>query len=98
MSDRIPEGDLVFPALDCLYDSPTGRVSTTKLRQYLTDTLSPKGEDTDILVGRNDMKFDQKVRNLKSHHTLEKTGYATANRGGFEITAAGRKMVERLRK
>ena len=69
MSDRIPEGDLVFPALDCLCNSPTGRISTTRLREYLTDTLTPKGEDTDILAGRSDMKFDQKVRNLKSHRT-----------------------------
>ena len=85
MADRIPEGDLVFPALDCLYDSPTGRVTTTKLRRYLIDLFAPEGEDEAILAGRIDTKFEQKVRNLKSHKTLLKTGWATNYRGGFEL-------------
>ena len=98
MADRIPEGDLVFPALDCLYDSPTGRVTTTKLRHYLVDLFAPEGEDAAILAGRLDTKFEQKVRNLKSHKTLIKTGWANHYRGGFEITKAGRRMVAKLRK
>lgn len=32
--------------------------------------MNPDGEDLDILGNRNDDKFSQKVRNIKSHNTL----------------------------
>jgi hypothetical protein len=97
MPPRIPENALVIPALECLYDSPNGRASTTRLRRYLEEAFAPEGEDVEILKGRSDMKFDQKVRNLKSHETLLKSGYATHYRGGFEITPAGRRLIEKIR-
>lgn len=97
LAPRIPENALIIPALECLYDSPNGRASTTSLRRYLEDAFSPEGEDAEILRGRSDMKFDQKVRNLKSHETLLKLGYVTHYRGGFEITPAGRRFVEKIR-
>ena len=97
MPSRIAENELIEPALDCLYDSPNGEASTTELRDYLAKTLSPKGEDTDILDNRNDTKFDQKVRNLKSHKTLEKTGYAERTYKGFRLTNFGKKMVSKRR-
>ena len=34
--------------------------------------MKPNGEDKIILINRTDDKFSQKVRNLKSHKTLEK--------------------------
>ena len=34
--------------------------------------MSPEGEDTIILANRSDDRFSQKVRNLRSHKTLEK--------------------------
>lgn len=97
MPPRIPESALIIPALECLYDAPGGRASTTELRAYLEGIFAPEGEDAEILAGRSDMKFDQKVRNLKSHKTLNKLGYATEYRGGFEITPAGRRFVEKVR-
>ncbi|WP_181881903.1 hypothetical protein [Helicobacter sp. MIT 14-3879] len=33
--------------------------------------MNPDGEDLAILKDRNDDKFSQKVRNLKSHNTLQ---------------------------
>lgn len=97
MSSRIAENELIEPALDCLYDAPNGIVSTTELRDYLAQVLKPKGEDTEILDGRNDMKFDQKVRNLKSHKTLVKTGYVDHVHKGFRLNAFGQKMMMRRR-
>jgi hypothetical protein len=93
---RIPESALVLPALECIYDAG-GRLSTTKLRACLTEKFGPDGEDAAILDGRSDTKFDQKVRNLKSHKTLSRLGWAVEYRGGFELTGAGRKMVQKIR-
>lgn len=97
MPARIAENELVDPSLEYLYDCPDGEASTTELRDHLFKVMGPKGEDTDILDGRVDTKFDQKVRNLKSHKTLEKTGYVDATYRGFRLNNFGRKMVEKRR-
>lgn len=55
--------------------------------------MKPTGEDLNILAGRNDDKFSQKVRNLKAHNTFERFGYAEykggARNGFVEITNDG---------
>lgn len=52
------------------------------------------GEDLQILSGRADDKFSQKVRNLKAHSTFERYGYAEykggARQGYVEITNDGK--------
>src|SRR5580704_9637753 len=92
MPPRIAERELVDPALECLYNSEAGEISTTELRDHLTRVFEPEGEDTAILDGRVDTKFDQKVRNLKSHKTLEKTGQVEATRKGFRLSTFGERM------
>ena len=42
-----------------------------------------------LLDSRSDDKFSQKVRNLKSHDTLERKGFATFTHGRYKITAIG---------
>lgn len=69
-------------------------VDTSTLIQKLTEIMRPTGEDAQILAGRRDTYFSQIVRNLKSHDTLEKKGYATYTKGlGFQLTPAGRVLV-----
>ena len=48
--------------------------------------MSPSGEDLEMLSNRNDDKFSQKVRNIKSHKTLENKGYAKFYDDKFFIT------------
>jgi len=96
MAGRIPESALVMPALECIYDAG-GRITTTDLIHRLEEWLQPEGEDGEILDGRADTKFSQKVRNLKSHKTLEKAGYAIEIEDGFELIDAGRKLIEATR-
>lgn len=56
--------------------------------------MKPSGEDLQILSGRADDKFPQKVRNLKAHSTFERYGYAEykggARQGYVEITKDGK--------
>jgi DNA end-binding protein Ku len=47
--------------------------------------------DATILADRNDDKFSQKVRNLKSHETLEKRGIATFKLRLYHITPEEKK-------
>jgi hypothetical protein len=96
MAGRIPESALVMPALEYIYDAG-GRISTTDLIGRLEDWFEPDGKDNEILDGRADTKFSQKVRNLKSHKTLVKAGYATETEDGFELTDAGRTLIESTR-
>lgn len=42
--------------------------------------MKPDGEDMDILDNRNDTKFSQKVRNLKSHDSLADSVYTVGER------------------
>lgn len=85
------EPELVIPALKILADpaNRTTGVTTTHLIRRLRSALRPSGHDTEIIAGRSDDYFSQKVRNLKSHNTLERRGLATHGRGRFTITEAG---------
>lgn len=60
--------------------------------------MKPAGEDLQILSGRSDDKFSQKVRNLKAHNTFERFGYAQYKGGprdGYvEITNNGKQHLE----
>jgi hypothetical protein len=51
--------------------------------------MHPSGIDAEILSGRNDTYFSQKVRNLKSHDTLAKQNFANNSADGFQITTTG---------
>ncbi len=88
---RISESELVLPVLYIL--NHYGSTDTSRLIKSLRNLLNPTGEDLEILQGRNDDKFSQKVRNLKSHDTLIKNGLAKeATKGNttvFTITDKG---------
>jgi hypothetical protein len=68
---RIKEEQLIVPALKVMNTSVGGTITTTDLIDELTKIMKPTGEDLDILKNRNDTKFSQKVRNLKSHNTMK---------------------------
>ena len=57
------EEDLIIPALFELHFNPNG-MTTSMLIKALTKNLKPEGADAEILFGRNDTRFSQKVRNL----------------------------------
>jgi predicted HNH restriction endonuclease len=94
---RVTERDLILPALRVLHDT-NGELSTTAMSRRLRSIVKPQGEDLEILAGRNDDKFSQKVRNLRSHKTLETPGYAThesrGRQGYWQITPLGRQVVD----
>lgn len=63
------EEDLIIPALFELYFNRDG-MTTSMLIKAITENLQPEGEDAEILFGRKDSRFSQKVRNLVSHKRL----------------------------
>jgi len=93
---RLSEPDLILPALLVL-DEAQAPVSTTRLSERLRSLLKPTGEDLEILAGRQDDKFSQKVRNLRSRQTLEAPGYATyesrGKQGYWKITELGQRVL-----
>lgn len=97
ISSRITESELVLPSLYLMTLNPQGSISTSELIRLLTQILKPTGIDAEILDNRNDTYFSQKVRNLKSHDTLTKYGYAKYNNGTYFITELGRELVDNNR-
>lgn len=97
MPKRIKEPELVIPTLELLASTENGEMLTTDVIRGLELRFGPEGEDAQILDGRGDTKFSQKVRNLKSHKTLETAGLADNIYRGFRITPKGRKLVESLK-
>lgn len=75
-NDRISEQELVLPSLYFMYMKENGKITTSELIDLLTSLFHPEGLDAQILDGRNDTRFSQKVRNLKSHSTFQRYGYA----------------------
>jgi hypothetical protein len=78
MQPRIPEVELIIPTLELLDAAPGGEMTTSEIIEALEEAFDPEGEDSEILEGRHDTKFSQKVRNLKSHKTLQKAALAEA--------------------
>ena len=82
------ESDLFPTALQILKLHPDG-IDTQNLVKQMRIRLKPNGEDVIVLANRNDDRFSQKVRNLKSHKTLEKKNFAIFQENKFFITNDG---------
>ncbi len=58
------------------------------------------GQDAEILAGRNDTHFSQKVRNIIVHRKGESTmfalGYAEYTGDGIQITDAGHRFLAQI--
>lgn len=61
------EADLYEPAMRLLYNAPQKKMTTSDLIAGLEEELKPTGADAQLLDGRNDSHFSQKVRNIVSH-------------------------------
>jgi hypothetical protein len=97
MNDRIRESELVLPSL-LIMENYGGSCTTSDLIRDLRTLLNPQGTDLLILAGRNDDRFSQKVRNLRSHSTFERYGFAHYdNRGRVHISDSGQEYLNRNR-
>lgn len=85
------ESDLIVPALGIIAEHPG--IDTSELSKKLRSQLKPTGDDLTLLANRTDDKFSQKVRNLKSHETLESKGLASFVNGKYYITKNGKKFA-----
>ena len=89
------ESELIPVALKIILDKPNG-IATKDLIIELRNLMNPSGEDLEMLSNRNDDKFSQKVRNIKSHKTLENKGYAKFYDDKFFITEKGVKFLNEV--
>jgi len=91
------ENDLIIPTLNYLLLNKQTGLTTSQLIILLSDELEISGKDAEILTGRNDTYFSQKVRNLVSHRTLENKGLASYKKVGkdglHKITEKGEKYL-----
>lgn len=85
----ISENDLIIPALIVMYNSPNHQIQTSDLIDEIAIAFTLDNHDLTPLLNRNDEKYTQIVRNLKSHKTLRDLGYAIEIDGGFQLTGAG---------
>jgi len=76
--DRTKEADLILPALKILWDwrEKLDLVPTSMLSQEIRHAVVPTPYDLEPLKNRNDDRLSQVIRNLVSHRTLEKRGFA----------------------
>ncbi len=97
---RIHEKHVRVPALRAAAARKDGYISTSELIEELENEFKPGGEDAEILDNRNDTKFSQIVRNLKSHKAASTNifaqGYAEEVNDGIKITDAGRAYLASL--
>jgi len=97
---RISERELILPTLRLLSEDTRGWLSMSDLILRLTRLFAPAGLDAEILEGRNDTHFSQKVRNMISHRDQPSSfihrGLAHYERGGLKISSLGRSTVRAL--
>jgi predicted HNH restriction endonuclease len=89
----LSESDLIIPALEIIAAHIEG-IPTAKLSKELRRRLRPVGDDLAPLANRQDDKFSQKVRNLKSHNTLERKGFCIFSDERYKITREGREFLK----
>ena len=89
---RISESELVLPSLYLIY-LKGGKITMAELIPLLEDIMKPTGRDAEIIANRKDTYFSQKVRNLKSHDTLEKSKYVTYDGLYFHLTSLGKSFI-----
>lgn len=91
------ESDLIIPVLKHLFLNKKQGVTTSQLIKILSSELKVSGRDLEILKGRKDTRFSQKVRNIVSHRTLQGKSLATYrainNDGLHKITKAGEEYL-----
>lgn len=91
------ESDLIMPTLNYLLLNKESGLTTSQLIVLLSQELEISGRDAEIIKGRSDTYFSQKVRNLVSHRTLESKGlasYKSVGRDGLhKITEKGEKYL-----
>jgi hypothetical protein len=84
---RIGEADISADVLAIVDGQPNREISTTKLISELRKRIPLSAEDEKRLDGRNDDRFSQIVRNIKSHKdsqgNLIREGHLEAITGGF---------------
>lgn len=100
---RVREFELAIPALEAAGRNG-GTITMTDLIAEMEAHFQPEGEDTDIIEGRSDSKFSQKVRNLVSHREAASSmftkGYAVYHpeTESIEITDTGREFLDQVPK
>jgi hypothetical protein len=97
---RISERELVVPTLRLLDESNRGWMATSDLIVRLAKLFAPSGQDAEILEGRRDTYFSQKVRNMISHRDQPSSfihrGLARYERHGLRISDHGRSTIRAL--
>ena len=63
------EAEIVPVVLEIIKNNPG--IRTSNLIAEARKIMNPSGEDLEILNNRGDDKFSQKVRNIKSHDSIE---------------------------
>ncbi|WP_099557455.1 hypothetical protein [Hartmannibacter diazotrophicus] len=78
----ISERDLIHPTITIIaeYGDPDEGLSISELAPFLRDILRPSRDDLSALRNRSDDRLSQKIRNLVSHRTLERRGFAIYRR------------------
>jgi len=98
-AQRTHEAELIKPILRYLADQPYGFATTSDLIHHLTLIFQPHGQDAEILDGRSDTRFSQKVRNIVSHRNnssgIVASGLAEYDSlsHGLTITDLGRRYI-----
>ena len=67
-NQRISETELIVPAL-YLMKRNGGSIDTSSLIDLLTNLMKPEGRDAEILDGRNDTYFSQKVKGFPQNNS-----------------------------
>jgi len=85
---RVGEADIKQAVLDIVDEQPGRAITTSKLIAELRARVKLGPEDEAQLDGRQDDRFSQIVRNIKSHQkspgNLIHDGHLVAIRGGFK--------------
>lgn len=89
------EKELIAPALYLISKYPG--ITMAEIIKKIEYTMNPTGNDAEILSGRKDTHFSQKVRNLKSHRDYNGMAeYTDLRNGHYYLTEKGKFALEKV--
>ena len=94
---NVSDETLIAPAIITIFDESEKKITTTNLINKLRNQFDLPENEKKLLTGRKDDVFSQKVRNIKSHKTLEKMNLIYEANNYIWLTEHGKNLGNYLK-
>lgn len=94
MKKLLVSTERIFRVPFMIFLKENGNSTSDEIISYLREQFNPDGHDAEIIFGRKDDYFSQKVRNIKSHSSLNEYVEYKSKKNGWCLNTKGYKFLD----